>query len=407
MNYTKNLACALAAASALLAGCAVNGQSSVPSVSQVNLQNAGKLEFAVGTANFGFDSNKIGLNVVTSFRQAGGLSAVLVDTPSITGPAGFTNTADNASPAEAPDCQAGVLHAGADSGTNKISGSPQNPNPVNTPLPATFGQGGGVFGYGIEPLNSTTGGSGSSPYLGFGSLHGDCNGSLHFPAYPTPFYMNPTAVAALKTNFGLLSAPVYIGGPPAYPFFKDSSYPANYAGFSQGFDAFELAPVAGQYSLNVNVAAANAPSATFTATAALSNTAPLPAYASAPTWNSDGKGGGSGTVTVPADSRVVETLVYIYDENNGYYFTAGPLTGTGTLNYTIPDNLGACGTIGCQNTSPVPGMTPGDTIVVYAASYDYPMFEASRPISNSQTPTITGASGQADITFSPLLKAAE
>jgi hypothetical protein len=405
MNHKKNLACALAAASALLAGCAVNGASSVPSVSQVNLQSVGKLEFAVGTANFGFDSNNIGLNVVTSFRQSNGLSAVLVDTPSITGPAGFTNTGDNQNPAVSPDCQAGVLHAGADSGTNKISANAQNPNPINTPAPATFGQGGGAFSYGIEPMNSTTSGSYQSPYIG--SPHADCDSGVKYPAYPTPFYISSASVAALKTNFGLDTPPVFLGAPPAYPFFKDSTYPANFAGFSQGFDAFEVPPIAGQYSLNVLVPAANAANATYNATATLSNTTPLASYGSAPTWSSDGAGGGSGTVTVPADSRIVETLVYIFDETNGYYFSAGPLTGTGTLSYTIPDNLGACGTVGCQATSTSPGMTVGDTIVVYAASYDYPMFEASKPISKSQTPTITGAAGQADITFSPLLKTAE
>lgn len=407
MNQKNILPCALFAAAALLGGCGVNGLSQTPSVTQVNPQSSSKLEFAVGTATFGFDSNKIGLNVVTSFRQAGGLSAVLLDTPTITGPAGFSNTADNQNPASGPDCQAGVLHAGADAGTNKISASPQNPNPINTPLPATFGQGGGVFGYGIEPLNSTTSSGTSSPYLGVGSLHTDCDQGPYYPAYPTPFYMSTSAVAALKSNFGLKTAPVYLGGPPAYPFFKDSSFPTNYAGFSQGFTAFELTPVSGSYSLSVLVPAANAANTTVTASANLSDASGLASYGSAPSWTSDGKGGGSGTVTIPSDSRIVETMVYVFDESNGSYFSAGPIKGTGAQSFAIPDNLGACGTIGCQSTSPQPGMTAGDTVIVYAASYDYGMFEASRPISTSQTPTITGANGQADVTFSPLLKAAE
>ncbi|HET7813024.1 MAG TPA: hypothetical protein VFL13_01470 [Candidatus Baltobacteraceae bacterium] len=407
MNLRSIRTYVLFSVAALMTGCAMNGLSQTPPVTQVNTQTIGKLEFAVGTANFGFDGNAIGLNVVTSFRQSGGLSAVLLNTPTITGPSGFSNSADNQNPAESPDCKKGVLHAGADAGTNKISGSPQNPNPIATPLPATFGQGGGVFGYGIEPLNSTTSSGRQSPYFGVGNLTADCDQTPDYPAYPTPFYMSPSAVATLDNNFGLKTAPVYLGGPPAYPFFKDTSYPANFAGFSQGFNAFELTPVAGSYSLNVTIPAANANTATVSASATLASVSGLASYGSAPTWTSDGRGGGSGTVTVPSDSRIVETMVYVYDENNGSYFTAGPIRGTGAQPYSIPDNLGACGTIGCQGTSPQPGMAASDTIVVYAASYDYGMFEASRPISTSQTPAITGANGQADVTFSPLLKANE
>ena len=82
---------AILVAAAILAGCSTNGASINPSVSRGNLNND-KLQLAVGTANIAFDG-AIGLNVVTTFRQSNGLSAVLLDTPTITGPAGFVVTA--------------------------------------------------------------------------------------------------------------------------------------------------------------------------------------------------------------------------------------------------------------------------------------------------------------------------
>jgi hypothetical protein len=42
----------------------------------------------------------------------------------------------------------------------------------------------------------------------------------------------------------------------------------------------------------------------------------------------------------------------------------------------------------------------GDEYRFYAASFDYPMFEAGPPGNTQQKPAITGANGQADITTS-------
>jgi hypothetical protein len=68
----------------LLAGCSGGGSNGIPKISSVNPISTGKLQIAVGTANlYGTVS---GLNVVSTYRQAGGLSNVTVDTPTITGP---------------------------------------------------------------------------------------------------------------------------------------------------------------------------------------------------------------------------------------------------------------------------------------------------------------------------------
>jgi len=345
-------------AGALLAGCSTNGAAINPTVSPGNLNND-KLQMAVGTANIAFDGT-VGLNVVTTFRQANGLSAVLLDAPTITGPAGFVVTAG------APSL---------DAGTDHISGSVQV-STSQTPPPNTFGFAGGAFKYGFAPYNSDNTGN---PYPNGPAL------------YAEPFYSaNAVPIA---------------GGPPAYPFFNDGTFVGGFPGYSQGFGAFETPAVTGQYSLSVIVPIANGPTRTFTASAALSSVAPLPALGT-PVFVSDDTGGGNVTVAVPADPRIVETLIYIVDNSSGLIFTIGPLTGTGSLGGALPDKLGACIGQGCQNgPNATQSLASGDAYTVYAIAYDYPAFEASPPGSTSQVPVIAGAGGQADISMSPVFSA--
>lgn len=349
---------------ALLAGCASNGNAITPSVSPVNLQGTTALQLAVGTANIG-QTGTVGLNVVSTFRQVNGNSATLVNTPLITGPTGFVV------PAIAP---------ANDANTNHISGAPQNLNP-NVPNPATtFGQSGGVYSYGFGPFNIST--SGAAKYPG------------NPPAYGLPFYSGSTSSAVNLR---------YIGGPPAYPFFNDGTYPPGFAGYLQGFTMFNASPVAGAYALAISVGGGNAntPLQTFTANANLSDTTPLPALP-APAFVSDGAGGGNGTIAVPSDPRIVETMVYFVDRVTGSYYSVGPLKGTGTLPFTLPDKLGPCVGSGCQSTaSATPSFNAGDAYRVYAVTYDYPAFESSPPANTEQKPVIAGSNGQADISTSP------
>jgi hypothetical protein len=150
--------------------------------------------------------------------------------------------------------------------------------------------------------------------------------------------------------------------------------------------------------LTAHVAAANVAPVDYTATATLASTTPL--GPTSVTFTGDATGGGSGTVSVPAG--VTETEVFLIDISSSSgaatYYTVGPLTGTGTVNYTLPDNLGAC-TTNC----PQPSMVSGDTVVVAAVGYDYPAFEAGPPGNTTQKPVIAGANGQADITMSPIV----
>lgn len=358
------------AAGALLAGCASNGTASIPSQPQTNLQSTTALQFAVGTANIG-QTGTVGLNTVETFRQSNGLSATLVNTPTITGPTGFLV------PASAPS---------ADAGTTHISGAPQNVNPAITNPAATFGQSGGAFAYGFAPENIGT------------------TGSASYSIYTQPFYSGSTAGSKNLR---------YVGAPPAYPFFSDGTFPSAFQGYPQGFTMFNAAPVAGSYSLSVVVAAGNAPAQTFTGNATLADMTPLAAE-SLPSFTQDGKGGGTVQVTIPSDSRIVETMVYFLDfgpasalgtaaQPAPRYYAVGPIKGApgSTQTASLPDNLGPCSGSGCQNGSnATPTFNAGDAYRFYAASFDYPMFEASPPVNTQQKPTITGANGQADITTS-------
>lgn len=349
---------------ALLAGCSgalsTNGTSVNPVVSQANLGND-KLEFAVGTANY---QGQTFLNTVVSYRQPNGLSAVLLDTPTIAGPSGFTVPA--------------VASAGVDGGTNHISGTaqvvPNNPAPPPA-TPSTFNQSGGAYSYGFAPFNSST--TGAANYPGNPAL------------YAQPFYCGKAAPAPVCGQLR------FYGGSPAFPFFNDGTFPAGFLGYPQGFTMFGATPVSGQYTLTVNVPASNAAQQNVTANANLDATVVV----GLPTLTGiapDGKGGISGQITPGTGST--ETLIYVRDVTKGVYYTVGPITAAGT--FSLPDTLGPCSAKGCGANDTTPSISSGDTYQVYAVSFDYPAFEAAPPANTSQSPTISNAKGQADLAVS-------
>ena len=369
---------AAAIAVVLLAGCgSTSGNSFVPSQTSTNLSNVGKLQFAVGTARLA--DGTTGLNVVATFRQSNGLSATLVNTPTIQAPSGFR--VPNPIPVPSPNGYGGP---GSDAETSSITSSPQN---ASSPPPTTFGVTGGVFASGIEPFNTVPGGVAFYP------------GSPPSNA-PTPSYGEPFYTTKYDAN-GTMPQP-FLLGPPSVPFFNDGTYPGGFAGYQSGFNAFEAAPITGQYTFSVVVSAQNVQSATYTATAMLSSTAILPPLPQ-PAFTEDGKGGG--TATIVAGPGLTETIIYVVDTKAGLYFSSGPLKGSGTLSFSLPDSLGVCAVkvTGCQDNSSesAPSIATGDTYLVYAAGFDYPQFEAEPPGNNQELPTIVNAKGQADLTLSP------
>jgi hypothetical protein len=350
---------ALAVMGALAAGC-TSGQSAVePIVSQADL-NANTLQFAVGTANiFGTST---GLNTVVTFRQSNGLSATLLNTPTITGPSGFlVNAPADATPTRTASKAPPITTAGADSKTNHISGSAI---PV-AGLPftgTTFDLAGGAFAYGFSPENSSSAGSAT------------------YTLYRSPMY------GAVQNR--------YVGGPPLYQNVRDGTFPAGFNGYSQGFISFANVTLAtGAYTLSVNIPATNVTPVTKTATGTLTSLVALPAIP-APVFAHAGTNGGSVTYTAPPGTT--ETIAYVFDSTAGTFFSAISHT-VGLNTVTIPDNLGAH-----AFGSPVtPTFVTGDKLSVYVVGFNYGAFEAGPPTNTSAAPTIVGSNGQADITMSP------
>lgn len=331
-----------------------SGQSAVePTVTQANL-NSDKLQFAVGTAN---RNGAIGLNTVETFRQPNGLSAVLVSTPTITGPAGFLVPAG---------------FGGNNGGTNTISASPQaaSATPV---VPTTFSNTGGAFGYGFAPDNIGPTGANLA------------TGLVSFSEYSLPFYV----ASSSKT-------PYYIGpGSSSVPNYNDGTQAPGFVGYSSGFVDFAGVTLAlGTYGLSVNVPTANtAAIPNFTASGTLTTLVPLPVIP-APVFTSDGAGGGTISVTIPAG--VTEALVYVRDTTSGNNYTLLTRT-SGPQAITLPDNIGP---IAAKVAGPT--ASAGDTLSIDVVGFDYPAIEAAEiGAAPAVAPVITGANGQADITVSP------
>lgn len=384
-------------AGAVLSGCATNGAAQIPSVPTANL-NSNVLELAVGTARIGMD-NTVGLNVVTTLRQANGLTGVLANQPTLTGPFMV--------PAGMFGAYSSSKYGGnVDAGKGQISGSPQVPRSNAGLINSTLGTFTGVFASGLAPLNSDQTTTSIGAYYpgvpnnstGNGFTYSNYDyGSILAADSTTAAYVNGDPTQPLP--FFSADPFDYVVGPPAVPFFNDGTFPGGFAGYLPGFAVFEVPPVAGSYNLAVKVAAANVAPVTYNASATLASANALGPITVTFTPSN---GGGSGQVQVP--SGVTETEVFITDATAGTYYTVGPLSGTGTVNFTLPGNLGACIGQGCQNGSGAkPSIASGDTWYAAAVGYDYPAFEAMPPGNKQQKPVLAGANGQADLTMSPVI----
>lgn len=398
--------------------------------------SADKLQVAVGTANLG-PQGAIGLNVVTTLRQPSGLSATLTNMPTLTGPPGFT-VPSGAQGAYGANCDGycpstilvnGVvtpMPANQDAGTNHISGSPQVPRSNEKLANSTLGTFTGVYGYGMGPYNCDQtcatisafypGNPSNSTGNGFTSSYYQCASVLCATEPVSDSIITPQPYFSGSNNaFGADNGFPYVVGSPIVPFFNNGTFPSGFAGYSPGFSMFDVTPVSGTYNLSVNVPAANAAPVTYTASSSLNNLTPLGAIALGGSVTETSAGGLSGTVTVP--SGVTETEIFIADirqnvpgrPSQGFsqvFYTVGasgggPLTGTGALAWSLPGNLGPCHAVNCQTSaSAAPSIQAGDDYWIVAVGYDYPAFEAGPPGNTSQTPTITGANGQADSTVS-------
>lgn len=448
MNQRKLILAAIA--SAALASCSA-GSTGPPSFTTANPATVGKLQVAVGTANIYGTAQ--GLNVVSTFRQSNGKSAVGVDTPTISGPFTFAVPVSTSGSAvidpfsgdtdaystlpAGPSNQevAGKMIAGTPQtvrpGTPSCDGPAPCPQPSGSPLPpntTTFGQSGGVFGMGLQPANATINTTAAS-YMPYSEPLYDTSTNAFYP-YGGPPAFDPDK-NGMGTRDGLwnLSPGGTSGGPEL--------------GMLEGLTTFEnVIPSAGSYTLSVAIQTQGSNGSvstnTVTASATLGSTALL-GKATAPTLTFDGNGGASFTIgSLP--TGVTEAYVEITDwgpgGTPGTYPgpQSGPVNCQGSLgtnaypvyytihvtapgSYTLPDTDGpnTNGTGGKSNLSPSPSIctgaqnntatsgasTTGDVVSVQLIGFDYPAYGITYAGGTaSQTPALTGSNGQADITIS-------
>jgi hypothetical protein len=435
-------------ASTALGACSA-GQTTAPSITQVS-PTSGRLQFAVGTANI--YGNTANLNVVSTFRQADGRSAVGVNTPFITGPVAFTVGPEPSMGGNLPDPYTTIPDAGPSLpetllAAPAITGTPQTVaagTPFcdtignvagfvtcpagHTPNDTSFGQSGGVFAMGLAPYNSV----------------GSTGQSYSYVPYAQPIYDSGAA------------APTFVpwGGPPAFdpdkngmgtrdglvPLGVDSFNLPYFLGVGEGLTAFEgVTPESGAYTLTAQIATiGNGGSVTvskLTASASMNPSLTLPTV-SAPfvTPDANGDGGASMNVTLPAGAT--EGYIQIVDygplagPNNGggtasncqgpkgasfapVYYTIH-VTASGAFNLPSSDGPNTNLNGGDSNLTPSHSIcteadnsadastNAGDNFVVQFIAFDYPIYNAAVGLltSPSETPQITGANGQSDVTIS-------
>jgi len=291
------------------------------------------------------------------------------------------------------------------------------------PNTSTFGQAGGVFTNGISPGNYTNQGVAAS-YIPYSEPIYDTSSNSFTPFGGPPAFDTDGDTLGLRDGLSNLGSGV-LGIPLGI---------TTFAGVTTSPGAYKLS-----LQIPTGFAGQTPTFGTVSASATMGSNALLGTIL-APTLILDGLGGGSFTVA-SFPSGVTEEIVEITDFGNGTdtptncqgsiggTFSTTLLTnagGAGPVYYTIlvkapgsyslPDTIGPNTTItqgpgkitpspsictAAQNTAAAGGTaTPGDTYSVQAIGADYPLFESLYPNSKSQTPSIVGANGQADITIS-------
>lgn len=309
--------------------------------------------------------------------------------------------------------------------------------PSNGPNTTTLGQSGGIFAMGLAPYNVVANTAQAYSYEPYPEPIYD-NGSVHPTFVP---WGGPPGFDPDGNGMGTRDGLVILG---------TDSFGFNYfLGVGEGITAFEgVTPGAGTYTMTVVVSyvlnGGGQGSVTFTTPAHLGSIAPLPTL-TAPFVTPDAGGDGGAAFSIGAlPGGVSEELVQIVDYGPG----GGPLAGGGANNfnchgpkgtsfapvyYTVPIhasgvyNIGAlhganneAGGVGSLTPTPsictkpqnnaaysAAGMAPlpnaGDNFTVQVIGFDYPEYEAAFGLtqaSTPQAPTITGPSGQSDITIS-------
>ncbi|HYK53870.1 MAG TPA: hypothetical protein VEV38_10110 [Candidatus Eremiobacteraceae bacterium] len=191
---------------------------------------------------------------------------------------------------------------------------------------------------------------------------------------------------------------ILAGVPPTY-----SPADTNGIGYSLGFIQTGVAPVAGNYNVSTTVTV-NGANVNFSANATLNSTATLPNATGVTSFVSDGAGGGTFTIGNPLRTRskvhhhgtVLTPTEYLIVVSNSVISSVPIIVATVETTNTSATIVGS-GNCLSGNGFPIP--CGGNT--AYVIDADYPLVEAGPPTSHSQTPTLVGPSGSADISVSP------
>jgi hypothetical protein len=369
------------------------------------------LQFAVGTANL---NGTIGLNVVATYRQPSnglkpGDSGTALNSPTLTIPGTLPGAAGSKTNPNDPTSSVMTGPGPGEAGSKSAGSTPQAPNSTTV---TSFGQSGGVFGYGIEPFNAL------GPYDAVNP--NNAGQPFQINPYPVPLYADSAAGVTPFIPWGgppafdILGNGTSVVGNSDFPSTTDNSgTPEMTAGVPLGIDVFAgVAPTAGTYTLSVSVPA-NSGTVNTSKNATMPAGAPTLGAATAPAATFDGKGGATFAVTMPTGAT--EAIVEIIDNGNGgancngasasqgIYYTI-KVTASGTA--TLGDSAGPGSTpsicTAAQNGAVKGGSATGDSISVYLLGFDYPFVESSYPFSaKNPSPTITGSGPTDDITISP------
>ncbi len=331
---TKHLKLAASIGAAVSITACTAGQTGPPTQTTVSPVVSGnsKLSLAVGTANIAGQTG-LGLNVVPLYRQKDGASAVLVDTPKLTGPFKLPTVPGSLGTGGQYDVNstAATGPSLAEIAGKFIEGSPQSgqigiPSKVNS----TFGTSGGVFGNGFAPGNYGTSGLPAS-----------------FTPYYQPFYSGTNASGTSNTFIPTASAPAFDpagnGHGPTGPNFPDN-------GLSLGLNVFQgVTPGAGGYTLQVSIQTTG------------NTLTPTPAYATitnpAFTLPIATTGGAAPAVTFNGDGSIKVTNVAVASPVVGAYVevidTGSIDTSTNTTSNPTKSPAPTAGCNGASTSTPI------------------------------------------------------
>jgi hypothetical protein len=353
--------CSWLVAGCILGGCTTGQANTTPPISSGGGPGGGSvvLQLAVGTVNF--NGVSAGLNVLETFRDANGFTAIPITTAKLRGPNDFV------APKHSKDPGSGAKRTiPIGSASNQFLLGPAG---QTTTIAA-------ADGFGIGPPSCACPGINFYP---FQPQFADAAALLTFPGGPEPFYGGPPAYPPTVLAASALSALVSI----------PSSWPEGF--YTVALDA---KPPTGPYAIDVTYSQ-NGVTTERSADATLHSSSLLPQIPF-PAAVSDGKGGLSLSVRLPP--RVKQVLANVLDSNVPPSPGATCTTGLGfaTLRFDrsgtqhVPDDLGNYGQGGAKT------FCKGDLLNVQLIGFDYDDFGLGPPGNIAQRPPLPA---QADVTY--------